>query len=82
VKRENNEVGPTNVLALGSEPPTARSGRRGGAIVAWRCERVDPTGSILAIDLETKFLAALAYPKLEVRCLDITADDLSGPPST
>lgn len=34
------------------------------------------TGHVLAVDLETKFLAALDYPNLEVRQLDVTRDEL------
>lgn len=51
-------------------------GAGGGSIAAWLCERVGPSGQVLATDLETKFLAALDYPNLEVRRHDITVDPL------
>lgn len=40
------------------------------------CRRVGPTGHVVAVDLETKFLAALDQPNLEVLRLDVTTDDL------
>jgi ubiquinone/menaquinone biosynthesis C-methylase UbiE len=51
-------------------------GAGGGSIAAWLCQRVGPAGHVLATDLETKFLAALDAPNLEVRRHDITTDDL------
>jgi SAM-dependent methyltransferase len=51
-------------------------GAGGGSVAAWLCERVGPTGSVLATDLETKFLAALDYPNLEVRRHDVAVDPL------
>jgi SAM-dependent methyltransferase len=51
-------------------------GPGGGSITTWLCERVGPTGYVLAVDLDPRFVAALSYPQLEVRRLDILADDL------
>ena len=51
-------------------------GGGGGSIVAWLCERVGPEGYVLATDLDTRFLEALAYPNLDVRRHDIVSDEL------
>lgn len=51
-------------------------GAGGGSIAAWLSERVGPTGSVLATDIEPRFLEALDRPNLEVRRHDITADPL------
>jgi SAM-dependent methyltransferase len=51
-------------------------GAGGGSIAAWLCARVGPTGHVLATDLETKFLAALDSPNLEVRRHDVAAEAL------
>lgn len=63
-------------LGVGAGWRCLEVGAGGGSIAAWLCERVGPTGRVLAIDLETKFLAALDYPQLEVRRLDVTSDAL------
>jgi SAM-dependent methyltransferase len=63
-------------LGVGAGWRCLEVGAGGGSIAAWLCERVGPTGHVLAIDLETKFLAALDYPQLEVRRYDVTTDDL------
>ena len=51
-------------------------GGGGGSIAAWLCERVGAMGSVLATDTNTRFLAALDYPWLEVRTHDIIIDTL------
>jgi len=51
-------------------------GGGGGSIAAWMSERVGEAGNVLATDLDTRFLDALAKPNLEVRRHDIVADDL------
>ena len=54
-------------------------GAGGGAIAAWLCRRVGPTGRVLATDLDPRCLAALAAldaPNLEVRRHDVTTDAL------
>lgn len=50
------------------------AGGGGGSIAAWLCERVGPSGRVLATDLDTRFLDALDYPNLEVRRHDIVAE--------
>jgi SAM-dependent methyltransferase len=51
-------------------------GGGGGSIAAWLCERVGSMGSVLATDTNTRFLAALDYPWLEVRAHDVITDPL------
>ena len=51
-------------------------GGGGGTIAKWLCQRVGPTGHVLATDLDTRFLETLDYPSLEVRRHDIVADHL------
>jgi len=51
-------------------------GGGGGSIAAWLCERVGSMGSVLATDTNTRFLAALDYPWLEVRTHDVITDPL------
>ncbi len=48
----------------------------GGSITEWLCDRVGPTGHVVATDINTRFLDALTKTNLEVRQHDITADDL------
>jgi SAM-dependent methyltransferase len=51
-------------------------GGGGGSIVRWLCARVGSNGSVLATDINTRFLDALHEPNLEVRKHDIVNDDL------
>lgn len=48
----------------------------GGSITKWLCGRVGPNGKVLATDINTRFLDALAEPNLEVRRHDVTMDEL------
>jgi SAM-dependent methyltransferase len=50
--------------------------RGGGSVAAWLCERVGPSGHVLATDLEPRFLEALGHPNLTVRRHNIVTDDL------
>jgi SAM-dependent methyltransferase len=51
-------------------------GAGAGSIARWLCERVGPGGRVVATDLDTGFLEALAEENLEVRRHDIVADEL------
>jgi SAM-dependent methyltransferase len=51
-------------------------GGGGGSIARWLCQHVGPTGHVVATDLDTRFLAALNDPNLDVRQHDITRDPL------
>jgi 2-polyprenyl-3-methyl-5-hydroxy-6-metoxy-1,4-benzoquinol methylase len=50
-------------------------GARRGSIARWLAERVGPTGSVLATDLDTRFLADLPTG-VSVRRLDLRHDDI------
>jgi SAM-dependent methyltransferase len=51
-------------------------GAGGGTIVEWLCQRVGQTGSVMATDLDTRFLETLRMTNLDVRRHDIVSDDL------
>jgi SAM-dependent methyltransferase len=51
-------------------------GGGGGSIAAWLARRVAPTGTVLATDLDTRFLDALDLPGLSIRRHDITIEPL------
>src|SRR5262249_61297296 len=54
-----------------------REGAAGaGSIVDWLCRRVGPAGSVLATDLDPRFLAGRQQPNLEVRQHNILTDPL------
>jgi len=51
-------------------------GGGGGSITSWLCERVGDLGGVLATDIEPRFLRALPYRNLGVRCHDIRTENL------
>ncbi len=51
-------------------------GAGGGSVAKWLCKRVGQAGSVVATDLQTKFLEAVGEPNLEVRCHNIVTDEL------
>jgi SAM-dependent methyltransferase len=51
-------------------------GAGGGSMTEWLCHAVGPSGRVVAIDLQTKFLEAIDAPNLEVRRHDITEEEL------
>jgi SAM-dependent methyltransferase len=51
-------------------------GAGGGSIAAWLGDRVAPEGSVVATDLDTRWVAELSHPNLEVRVHDLLEDDL------
>lgn len=53
-------------------------GAGGGSIARWLCDRVGPTGSVAAVDLEPRFLEADPRPNMEIHRRDIVADGLPG----
>lgn len=52
------------------------AGAGGGSIAAWLCGRVGRRGSVLATDLDIRFLRELRYPNLELRVHDLLQDEL------
>jgi SAM-dependent methyltransferase len=55
-------------------------GGGGGSITEWLCRRVKPTGRVVAIDINTRFLDALDYPNLSVRQQSCITDPLPAGP--
>ncbi|MBS0265135.1 MAG: class I SAM-dependent methyltransferase [Planctomycetes bacterium] len=51
-------------------------GAGGGSLTRWLAERVGPTGRVVAVDLDPRFLMSLDLPHVEVRRLDVTRDSL------
>jgi ubiquinone/menaquinone biosynthesis C-methylase UbiE len=64
-------------LGVGAGWHCLEVGGGGGSIAEWLCRRVGPTGRVLAIDIDTRFLDALDYPNLTVRQHDIVTTPLS-----
>jgi Dimethyladenosine transferase (rRNA methylation) len=64
--------------ALGILPAGAawRLGPGAGSIALWLSQRVGPAGSVVATDLDTRFLEPLSQPNLEIRRHDIAAEEL------
>jgi SAM-dependent methyltransferase len=60
-------------LGIGGGWTCLEVGAGGGAIVEWLCQRA---GRVVATDLDTRFLDAIAAPNLQVRRHDIAADEL------
>lgn len=51
-------------------------GAGGGSIAAWLCDRVGPTGSVLATDIDPRFIETIDRPNLETLRHDIALDPL------
>jgi 2-polyprenyl-3-methyl-5-hydroxy-6-metoxy-1,4-benzoquinol methylase len=73
----------TDVLArLGVGPGwrCAEVGAGGGSIARWLAGRVGATGSVVATDLDTRHLAIIEAPNVQVLCHDLTVEDCPGKP--
>jgi SAM-dependent methyltransferase len=53
-------------------------GAGSGSLAQWMAGRVEPGGKVIAADVETRSLAKLKAPNLEVRTLDVEKDELPG----
>ena len=64
--------------ALGPEPGwhCLDVGAGGGSVAAWLAGRVAPPGRVVATDIDTRFLEALAVPGLEVWSHDVAREPL------
>jgi len=51
-------------------------GAGSGSIAGWLSERVGPDGSVVATDIDTRFLGGLSQSNIEVRAHDVTKDEL------
>lgn len=52
------------------------AGAGGGSFARWLARRVGDTGSVVAVDLDVRLLEHATTPGLEVRRLDLVADEL------
>jgi 2-polyprenyl-3-methyl-5-hydroxy-6-metoxy-1,4-benzoquinol methylase len=67
-----------HLLALGVSPgwQCLEVGAGGGSVAVWLAEQVGPSGSVLATDIDTRFLDSIQVSNLEVRQHDIGSDPL------
>ncbi|MGH9034372.1 MAG: class I SAM-dependent methyltransferase [Acidimicrobiia bacterium] len=56
------------------------AGAGAGSIARWLAGRVAPSGRVVAADIDTRFLAGLEVPGLEIRTFDLRAEEF--PPAT
>ena len=66
--------------AIGIEPGwrCLEVGAGGGSVARMLCDRVGPSGRVVAVDLDTRFLEELGHENLDVHCRDVVADGLPG----
>jgi SAM-dependent methyltransferase len=65
-----------DLIGVGEGWRCLEAGAGSGSIADWLSRRVGPSGHVLATDINTRWLDALASPNLEVRRHDIVADAL------
>jgi SAM-dependent methyltransferase len=63
-------------LGVGAGWRCLEVGAGAGSIADWLCQRVGPAGSVLATDIDPRFLEARQQPNLEVRQHNILTDPL------
>lgn len=65
-----------NTIGVGEGWQCLEVGAGAGSIASWLCQRVGPSGRVVATDLEVKFLEELQEENLEIRRHDILSDPL------
>jgi len=65
-------------LGLGPGWRCLELGAGAGSVTRWLCDRVGPSGSVTAVDLEPRFLEADPRPNLEIRRCDILTEGVPG----
>jgi SAM-dependent methyltransferase len=70
----------SRLTALGGGPGwrCLERGAGAGSVTRWLCDRVAPSGTVTAVDLEPRFLEADARPNLEIRRCDILSEGVPG----
>lgn len=63
-------------LGVGEGWNCLEAGAGGGSMTAWLCDRVGPNGSVVAVDINTRFVEDLKRSNLDVRQLDIRQEEL------
>ena len=69
----------TQALLAGTAGPGSRVlevGAGRGSVVSWLATQVGATGSVVAVDLDTRFLAPLRSDVVDVRQADVVTDEL------
>ncbi|MFE1882557.1 methyltransferase domain-containing protein [Streptomyces diastatochromogenes] len=65
-------------LGLGPGEHCWEVGAGGTSVVSWLAQRVGPTGQVVATDIDTSRLAAVARPPVEVRIHDVGTEEPPG----
>ncbi|SOD87353.1 methyltransferase domain-containing protein [Streptomyces sp. Ag109_G2-15] len=65
-------------LGLGPGGRCWEVGAGGTSVVSWLAQRVGPTGQVVATDIDTSRLAAVARPPVEVRIHDVGTEEPPG----
>ena len=63
-------------LGVGPGWRCAEVGAGAGSVTEWLCDRVGPTGRVVAVDITTTFLEPLGHGNLDVRRADVVAEPL------
>src|SRR5262249_1904756 len=63
-------------MGVGAGWRCAEVGAGAGSVTEWLCDRVGPTGRVVAVDIPTTFLEPLGHGNLDVRCADVVAEPL------
>ena len=74
-----NSIRRLTQLGVGADGRVRRClevGAGGGSIARWLADRVAPKGTVVATDVDTRFLEQLDRPNIEVRKHDISTDPL------
>lgn len=69
-------IGHLERLGIGAGAACAEVGAGGGSVARWLCRKVGPSGTVVATDVDTRYLDALEEPNLAVRRHDIAKGDL------
>ncbi|HWC35638.1 MAG TPA: methyltransferase domain-containing protein [Mycobacteriales bacterium] len=72
------DAGTQTILARYVSPGSRvlEAGAGGGSVVSWLASQVGPSGRVLAIDLDTRFVEPLASDVVEVRQANLVTDEL------
>jgi SAM-dependent methyltransferase len=62
-------------LGVGAGWRALELGAGGGSIASWLGRRLQPDGTVVATDVDTRFLDSISEPNVEVREHDVLADD-------
>jgi SAM-dependent methyltransferase len=65
-------------LGIGSGRRCWEVGAGGTSVVSWLAKQVSPTGEVVATDIDTSLLAAMAHPPVNVRVHDVGAEEPPG----